>query len=62
MRLHRGRLSATAPVPASADLAVMLLDEYVKYPYGTAAVFPFNYCLAKQVAPKWLHPAFDLVC
>ena len=40
----------------------MLLDEYVKYPYGTAAVFPFNYCLAKQVAPKWLHPAFDLVC
>ncbi len=57
----RGRLTATAPVPPAADLAVMLIDEYTKYPYGTG-VMPFNYCAAKAMAPSWSHALFDAIC
>ncbi len=43
------------------DLAVMLLDEYVRYPYGDTA-FPLNPCAALKVLPTWAQPLLRLVC
>jgi hypothetical protein len=34
---------------------------YVRMPFGDA-IFPFNYCLLKDVAPAALKPAVGLVC
>jgi hypothetical protein len=51
----RGRLSQDAPRPSPRDLALMLMDEFIRYPVdnGEQAWMPFNYC----ALPKALHPS-----
>jgi hypothetical protein len=40
---------------------LMLIQEYVRMPFGDA-VFPFNYCVLKKIAPAALQPLVGLVC
>lgn len=49
------------PAPAPMDLAVLLLDEYVKYPLGKGVV-PINFCAAEKLLPSWAGAALSPFC
>ncbi len=54
----RGRLGAETP--SRLDLGIMLMDEYIRYPYSAAAI-PFNYCALGAVMPA-LQPLLSSLC
>ena len=58
---NSGRIPVNGPVLPPADLAAMLIDEYINYPYGKA-LFPYNYCLVKDFAPLWAKDIIGMVC
>jgi hypothetical protein len=37
--------------PQPLDLALLLLNTYVKYPYSDSAVIPYNYCMLGRLSP-----------
>ena len=55
--------AASALSEARLELAVKLLEEYVKYPLATAdkALIPYNYCALGQLYPA-LSPVIALLC
>ena len=44
---NRGVLGDTESVPDILDFALLLIDEYIRYPIGNedATWFPYNYCM-----------------
>ncbi len=65
----RGVLDASTPRPPNFEFALMLMEEYVKYPVDNLnnAWFPYNYCMLPHVAPigplrDMLQTAIDFVC
>lgn len=61
--LRRGLVSsinATLTMPR-LELAVLLLDTYIKYPLSTAASVPYNYCALGKLVP-WLAPMLSIFC
>lgn len=59
---RRGRLGEHEARPAPLDLALLLLDEFVNYPFGTSAAMPYNYCLASTFLPSWASWPLWLLC
>ena len=59
---RRGRVTAAhrARMPR-LDLAMLLLDTYVRYPWPAASWIPLNYCALPKVLP-WLAAPMRLVC
>lgn len=43
------------------DLALRIMDTYVRYPLPPRALFPYNYCMASRIFPS-LKPLLDLIC
>ena len=37
--------------PAPLDLAILLLNTYIKYPYSESATIPYNYCMLGKLSP-----------
>jgi hypothetical protein len=64
--VRRGRAGAGSRAQLDAlprlDLALRLLDEYIRYPRSHTAAVPVNYCAAKLVLPAWAGRLLDLVC
>jgi hypothetical protein len=62
--VKRGKLTHTTKQTISKlDLAMLIMDTYIKYPLAPAevALFPYNYCAAKKLMPS-LAPLLALVC
>lgn len=47
--------------PAPLELALMLLNTYVHYPYSPSATIPYNYCMLPRLFPS-LSPLVSLFC
>jgi len=59
--VRRGKVARGAVAEmARFDLALLLLDTYITYPYSEA-VFPINYCALSKVWPK-AHAALKYIC
>jgi len=54
----RAALDALPPL----DLAMLLMDEYTRYPLSHTAAVPFNYCALKLKLPPALGSLLDWVC
>ena len=46
---------------APMDLALLILDNYARYPLPHNAVLPYNYCMLPQIAP-WTAPLMSWIC
>jgi hypothetical protein len=61
--VKKGKFSSRAAVDAlpRLDLALLLMDTYIKYPMPPHAVVPYNYCMLSTLVPQ-LKPVMDLFC
>ena len=61
--VRRGRLDHSMPRPDALSFALLLLEEYVKYPFAAAqaSVIPYNYCALSKIAP-WTEYILRYLC
>lgn len=52
---------AAADALPRLDLALLLMDTYIKYPMPPHAVVPYNYCMLATLVPS-LKPILDKIC
>ena len=51
------------PRPDPLNFALLLLDEYVKYPFDNKALFPLNYCALPELFKNyWFYTYLSQIC
>lgn len=43
------------------DLATVIVDEFIKYPWPTKSLFPYNYCALSKLHP-WTAKYLNWIC
>lgn len=61
--VKRGKLAnrAAADAVPRLDLALLLMDSYIKYPLPPHSVIPYNYCMLSTLVPA-LQPLLSAIC
>ena len=61
---RRGKLSASVRLETvdRLDLALAIVDEYIKYPLPHEPAVPWNYCAVEHFLPEWAKRPLSLLC
>lgn len=57
----KGKVDSNAMNMNRRDLALKLMDEYVRYPYSSDALIPLNYCALSRILP-WSSSLLSIIC
>ena len=57
----KGLIAPSSPDPTGLDLALMIMDHYVLYPFPRGSWLPYNYCALPKLIPTFLQPALSFL-